>query len=156
MPRDDWVRARARDIARRAELRNNRSAVRSAYRSKGRKKARKHQDRLQSMATVLWFGKHKGCTVQEVLHDNPNYLTWLVAQPIKTNSWRLRILVPFLRKLLSDRARHSPRIGHPALAAVLRGNEAPVTSIEGQGKLVARTLGPSAKACPTTDCRTTP
>jgi hypothetical protein len=26
--------------------------------------------------TVLWFGKYRGCTIRDVLHDDPHYLVW--------------------------------------------------------------------------------
>lgn len=32
---------------------------------------------LSSVRDVLTFGKHSGCSVMDICHDEPEYLTWL-------------------------------------------------------------------------------
>lgn len=32
---------------------------------------------IKSIHDVLTFGQHRGCTVSDVIHDDPAYLTWL-------------------------------------------------------------------------------
>lgn len=152
MPRDDWAKARAYDIARKAERRNDRSAARSIARSKAAKKRHVMEKRVQSMSTRFWFGKygpytdkqgksHPGQTIRQVTYDDFPYIQWLVRQPASEHSQRMTLFLQFLKGL---RPPHSPRNGHPAPTAVTREDEALVTSIEGRGKSVARALGTSA------------
>ena len=135
MPRDDWARARARDISRKAGRHNDRSARRSIARSKAAKKRHIAEQRLQSMSTRFWFGRHAGETVLQVALDDFPYIQWLVRQQSSTTSKQMTLLIQFLKGL---RPPHSPRNGHPASAAVMREDEALVTSIEDWGKSVAR------------------
>lgn len=145
MPRDDWAKAKRAEVARRLQRQNDHAASRSKARSLSRKNRHVATNRLQSLQTVLWFGKHKGKSVGHILKADSSYLDFLVrtAETKQQNNWRMDALVQFLAKIISNR--HSPRNGQPAPAAVQRGDEAPVTSIEGRGKSVARALGTSAE-----------
>jgi hypothetical protein len=141
MPRDDWAKFRAREVARKAERRNERSSLRSIERHKAHKKQKVAAARLQSWKTVFWFGRHKGKTVSEVNACDPSYIAFLAKKEYPESAWKMNMLVQFLKRISHQ---HSPRNGHPALAAVMREDEALATSIEGQGKSVAR-IGTSAE-----------
>jgi hypothetical protein len=152
MPRDDWAKARARDISRKAERRNDRSTRRSIARSKAAKKRHVAEQRLQSMSTRFWFGRHgpytdeqgkshPGKTVRQVTYDDFPYIQWLVRQQSSTTSQQMTLFIKFLKGL---RPPHSPSTRATAPAADMRGDEAPVTSNDAGGKSVARALGTSA------------
>jgi len=141
MPRDDWAKARARNTARKAERRNDRSSQRSIRRNKAHRKQKTQESRLQSWSTVFWFGRHKGKTVSQVNAIDPSYIVFMANRPVPEKAWRMYLLVQFLKRIAHQ---HSPQNGQPAPAAVQQGDEAPVTSIEGRGKSVAR-IGTSAE-----------
>lgn len=141
MHRDDWAKARARDVARKAERRNDSSSQRSIRRNKAHRKQKTQESRLQSWSTVFWFGRHKGKTVSQVNAIDPSYIVFMANRPVPEKAWRMYFLVQFLKRIAHQ---HSPQNGHPALAAVMREDEALATSIEGQGKSVAR-IGTSAE-----------
>lgn len=99
MPRDDWARARARDAVQRQERRHrniNRSTPKSCRTAKT-KQGRIAAERLQSMTTRFWFGRHNGKTVREVLDADPGYIHWLASRPAADGAWRMALLVQFLR-----------------------------------------------------------
>jgi len=41
---------------------------------------------LESLEDMLAFGKMKGCTVDEVIHDEPSYMVWLLDNNVITCS----------------------------------------------------------------------
>lgn len=83
MPRDDWAKARAKDVAKRRQ----------------RKRGRHHTIKpiktgAYSEETKLWFGKHKDKPLKDVPES---YLRWLVSLP-PSASWQINALCEHLRK----------------------------------------------------------
>lgn len=33
---------------------------------------------LLDLETILSFGKHKGCQLEDVIYDDPQYISWLI------------------------------------------------------------------------------
>jgi hypothetical protein len=48
---------------------------------------------LKSVNDVLTFGKMNGCTVADICHDEPSYLTWLEDKEIITIDRDLREII---------------------------------------------------------------
>jgi hypothetical protein len=88
VPRDEWAKARSRNIARKAERQKRTRRPRHAP----HKRANGHWH----PRAKLWFGKHKD---QEIRQIPRSYLAWLCDQT--ANSWRLQHLQAFLRSYLA-------------------------------------------------------
>lgn len=94
MPRDEWAKARANDIARKAGWRPGERKARK----KSRKRGRRHRKPIPktdawNQNTVLWFGKYNGQPLCEIPQS---YLSWIVAHPTHS-SWRIAELCNYLR-----------------------------------------------------------
>ena len=97
MPRDDWARARAKDVARRSTQKLNVRGKTKSARSNKRKKSHHTLDRLRQSTTKFWFGKHNGKTVAEVAKSDPDYIIWLSKQP--SNHWRMTTFINHLNDI---------------------------------------------------------
>jgi len=46
-------------------------------------------------AYIMPFGKHKGCTLDDILEDDPSYINWMIEEDIKfqdprgTEAWEI-------------------------------------------------------------------
>lgn len=49
------------------------------------------------MTARFWFGRHNGKTVRAVLDADPEYIHWLVSQPVSDGAWCMALLVEFFR-----------------------------------------------------------
>jgi len=73
--------------------------------SRKQKQIAKSKRKIWRVDSVLWFGKHKGKTIRQVLYSDKPYLKWLANQPEpKPNkrSWRMRTLKSYLKRLLKN------------------------------------------------------
>lgn len=99
MPKDEWARARAKDIARKGEPYKAVTSRDQARRDRARRWREKQ--RLQSPSTKLWFGKYRGQSISTIQLKDPAYLQWLSQQTVSDSNWRMQKLVAYLRSLPS-------------------------------------------------------
>lgn len=118
MPRDDWKRARDKDVARRLANQNTSRKKSKRTRAIRRKQNVVTKSRLQTPSTILWFGKYKKLTLQEVFQKDPSYLNWLAGLTPSDSNWRIKLLVDYLRT--------SPNLAKRRTARHTGGDEAPV------------------------------
>lgn len=52
---------------------------RKREKERDKKQAKKHGFKLDS---VIKFGKHKGCTIKQLIHNHPSYWNWLIENKI--------------------------------------------------------------------------
>jgi hypothetical protein len=120
MPRDDWARERAKDAAKRLSKQNTSRKKSKHARAISHKKSHVSQSRLQTPTTVLWFGKFKNRTLRDVFIQDPSYINWLAGLTPREDSWRLKLLVDYLRT--------SPKLANSRTARHTGGDEAPATT----------------------------
>ena len=99
MPADHWARARRADAARNVSRDNERATARRFAQSLVRKSARQTAVRLSNPNAKLWFGRHAGETLANVLKSDRDYLVWLANQSNPNNS-RMSALQAAIRQLL--------------------------------------------------------
>jgi uncharacterized protein (DUF3820 family) len=128
MPRDEWAKARAIDAAKRGKPSKLSRLGKKRQRSNTRAANHLEAKRLQSTSTKLWFGKHKGRTIQFLINNHPDYLRWLRELPPAAD-WRMKALLEFLKNIKLDAMiKHSQLTRQTASAAVTQGNRtAPVS-----------------------------
>jgi hypothetical protein len=63
---------------------------------------------LTSVLDVMMFGKHRDCTVEDVLHDEPGYFDWLLKNEIITATDEMeRIIDDAILERMDVDARHA-------------------------------------------------
>jgi len=106
MAKDNWNKTRRKDLGRKTLTQKARAKRRAQHRGAHFRQANPTElQRLQSLATVLWFGKYEGKRLDEVPES---YLVFLSRLQPRPNAWRMRALVDYLTALLQER-RSAPR-----------------------------------------------
>jgi hypothetical protein len=91
MPRDEWLNAKRKDIARHVRPRYGKQG--------GNRKGKRHQRPTNAWNpnSVLWFGKYADTPIKDV---PVGYLRWLAEQPTPTSKFMMG-LCDYLRRYLA-------------------------------------------------------
>lgn len=101
MPKDDWKKAKDKQIAR---------AEAHRLRQEKRRNSKAKQEPSQftvSESTKLWFGKHKGKTIKTVIRTDRAYLKWLATSGPARN-WKMDALKRYIAWKLNSKKKGEP------------------------------------------------